>query len=145
MESSAKFEGKLADIEVRDLLKMRETELESSGTNDPNRPLERARVKNRDYIVDKTLKYMKDSTLPDDATEEMVTNCFALLKKRGFELTEAELISIANQVPTEECEIAALIPPTFEPEELQDLKRIICESFNIPEMEAQQNDSRASE
>ncbi len=145
MESSAKFEGKLTDIEVRDLLKMREIELESSGTNDPNRPLERARVKNRDYIVDKTLKYMKDSTLPDDATEEMVTNCFALLKKRGFELTEAELISIANQVPTEECEIAALIPQTFEPEEFQDLKRIICESFNIPEMEAQQNDSRASE
>ena len=145
MESSAKFEGKLADIEVRDLLKMRETELKSSGTNDPNRPLERARVKNRDYIVDKTLKYMKDSTLPDDATEEMVTNCFALLKKRGFELTEAELISIANQVPTEECEIAALIPPTFESEEFQDLKRIICESFNIPEMEALQNDSRASE
>ena len=145
MESSAKFEGKLADIEVRDLLKMREIELESSGTNDPNRPLERARVKNRDYIVDKTLKYMKDSTLPDDATEEMVTNCFALLKKRGFELTEAELISIANQVPTEECEIAALIPPTFESGEFQDLKRIICESFNIPEMEALQNDSRASE
>lgn len=145
MESSAKFEGKLTDIEVRDLLKMRENELESSGTNDPNRPLERARVKNRDYIVDKTLKYMKDSTLPDDATEEMVTNCFALLKKRGFELTEAELISIANQVPTEECEIAALIPQTFEPEEFQDLKRIICDSFNIPEMEAQQNDSRASE
>ena len=145
MESLAKFEGKLADIEVRDLLKMRETELESSGTNDPNRPLERARVKNRDYIVDKTLKYMKDSTLPDDATEEMVTNCFALLKKRGFELTEAELISIANQVPTEECEIAALIPQTFEREEFQDLKRIICESFNIPEMEALQNDSRASE
>lgn len=145
MESSAKFEGKLADIEVRDLLKMREIELESRGTNDPNRPLERARVKNRDYIVEETLKYMKDSTLPDDATEEMVTNCFALLKKRGFELTEAELISIANQVPTEECEIAALIPPTFESEEFQDLKRIICESFNIPEMEALQNDSRASE
>lgn len=132
MEGSAKIEGRLADIEVKALLQEREAKVGGAGKNDPNRSLS-TRLRNRDYIMKETFEYMKNSTLPDNATGEMVTTCFAMLKEKGFELTEAELISIVNHVPMHDAEILTVIP-TFEqryPEGMEDLKDIIAESFKL--------------
>ena len=59
-------------------------------------------------MEERTIKYLKESTM-GAATSEMVNACFERFKARGWDLTEAELLQIANNVPTCEPEIYMII------------------------------------
>ncbi len=118
---------RISDVEVKALFEDRKFNVQSEHVNTKNN----LTFKNRNYIVEKTAEYIKNSTLPDNATSEMVTACFERIREKGFELTESELISIVNHVPVTEAEILTLIPTIEQryPHGLEDIQEIIAQSF----------------
>jgi DNA-directed RNA polymerase subunit F len=126
MEVHSKNDGRITNVELLEILEERkEKRSKRSGGS--------MALKSRDMMEERTIKYLKESTM-GAATSEMVNACFQRFKEQKWDLTEAELLQIANHVPKCEPEIYMIIEQCearFSEDDVKEILDVIEECFKL--------------
>lgn len=126
MEVHSRNDGRITNVELLELLEERKDTLSRIS-------IASAVFKSRNMMEERTIKYLKGSTM-GAATSEMVNACFQRFKERDWDLAEAELLQIANHVPTCEPEMYMVIEQCesrFSEDEVREILGVIKECFKI--------------
>ena len=126
MEVHSKNDGRITNAELLEILEERRE-------SRPKRMSNSLALKGRDMMEERTIKYLRESTM-GAATSEMVNACFERFKAREWDLTEADLLQIANHVPTCEPEIYMIIEQCevrFNESEIKEILAVIKECFKL--------------
>mmetsp|Transcript_7716 Transcript_7716/g.7810 ORF Transcript_7716/g.7810 Transcript_7716/m.7810 type:complete len:130 (-) Transcript_7716:142-531(-) len=102
MEIISSNDGLLTNIEVADLIELRRKQRKSVGQS----PIV-AELQDRERIETRVAKYVVQSA-PGN-TSELVSRCLSALKELQLDLTEAELIQVANHIPLFPVEIHLIV------------------------------------
>ena len=126
MEVHSKNDGRITNVELLEILEERKEKRSK-------RPGGSMALKSRDMMEERTIKYLKESTM-GAATSEMVNACFQRFKEQKWDLTEAELLQIANHVPKCEPEIYMIIEQCearFSEDDVKEILDVIEECFKL--------------
>jgi homoaconitase/3-isopropylmalate dehydratase large subunit len=101
MEVLSHNEGLLTNVEVLELLEERRASRALA-------PHHNVALQDREHVELQTIRYIKSSMVKDTTSPSAIKGLNAI-KKLKLDLTEGEMIQIANHVPTCEVEIHAIV------------------------------------
>jgi len=145
MSSSAKngdMHGLLTNVEVMALLASNEKERAS--TADGEGRAHTVLLQNRLAVERQTLHYISTYTPAGAQNMDSVKKCLSTIKALDLGLTEAELLMIANLVPTSEVELYTLLEDITErgiEGHIQRIIDIVRESFGLKEATTEMDQS----
>ena len=128
MEVLSRNDGLLTNREVLDSLEERRARREVAAHNN-------IALQDREQVELNALRYLKASTAKD-ATSETVVAGLNAIKKLKLELTEGEMVQLANHVPVSEVEIYAIVEECAErldASQVELLLQTIRETLMTPE------------
>lgn len=91
-------------------------------------------LQNREQVETQTLHYIRTNTPQSAHDMEAMKNCLSSIKKLDLQLTEAELLMIANLVPKSEVEIYLIIDQIAErglEGHIQTILDVVASSFGL--------------
>lgn len=101
MEVISFNDGLLTNREVLDLLEERRVTRQAGKHHN-------ILFQDREQVELNTIRYLKTSAIKDTTIDSLLA-CLNAIKKLQFDLTEGEMVQIANHVPVEEVEIHTIV------------------------------------